>query len=126
MGTTPAEVFKPLTGLTIERKALRPDSGGAGEFRGGPGQTIVLRNDSGHDMSVFSMANRTLFPAKGLFGGGPGALREHWIDGHRLSGEGAARLAPASGCASSRQAAATARRSGARERGSRTTSTAVS
>ena len=94
MGTTPIEVFEPLSGLTVERKALRPDSGGAGEFRGGPGQTIVLRNDSGHDMAVFSMANRTLFPGEGLFGGGPGALREHWIEGRRLSGQGAERLAP--------------------------------
>ena len=45
MGTTPVEIFEPLSGLVVERKALRPDSGGAGEFRGGVGQTVVLRNE---------------------------------------------------------------------------------
>lgn len=96
IGTTPIEVFEPLTGLTVEKKALRPDSGGAGEYRGGPGQTIVLRNDSGHDMTAFSMANRTTFAASGLFGGEPGALREHWVDDVKVGGQGAHRLAPGS------------------------------
>lgn len=96
MGTTPIEVFEPLTGLTVEKKALRPDSGGAGEYRGGPGQTVVLRNDSGHEMTAFSMANRTHFAASGLFGGQAGALREHWVDDVKVGGQGAHRLAPGS------------------------------
>lgn len=96
MGTAPIEVFEPLSGLTVERKCLRPGSGGDGEFRGGAGQTIVLRNDTGHDMVVFCMANRTLFPAEGLFGGGAGALREHWIDDAPISGQGRHILPPGS------------------------------
>lgn len=96
MGTMPVELFEPRTGLTVERKELRPDSGGAGEFCGGAGQTIVLRNDTGHDLVVFTMANRTLFAAEGLFGGEPGALREHWINGEKVSGQGRHVLAPGS------------------------------
>jgi len=94
MGTTPSEVFEATTGLLVERKALRPDSGGEGEFRGGAGQTVALRNATGHDVTVFAMANRTLFPAEGLFGGRSGAPREHWIDGRKLSGQGSYRLPP--------------------------------
>ncbi|MCF3935787.1 hydantoinase B/oxoprolinase family protein [Acuticoccus sp. M5D2P5] len=94
IGTTPIEVFEPLSGLLVEKKALRPDSGGAGQFRGGAGQTIVLRNATGHPMTVFSMANRTQFPAEGLFGGKAGALREHLIDGEPVSGQGRHTLMP--------------------------------
>lgn len=94
IGRTPIETFEAGSGLTVLCKELRTDSGGAGEFAGGAGQVIRMRNDSGHDMRVFSMANRTLFPAKGLFGGGDGAPREHWIDDLRLSGQGMNTLAP--------------------------------
>ncbi|WP_108659791.1 hydantoinase B/oxoprolinase family protein [Acuticoccus kandeliae] len=96
IGTNPVEIFEPMSGLLIEKKAMRPDSGGAGEFHGGAGQTIVLRNVSGHDMTVFTMGNRTQFPATGLFGGKPGALREHWIDGEKVSAQGRHVLAPGS------------------------------
>ena len=94
MGRTPVEIFEPISGLTIVSKELRIDSGGAGTFAGGVGQTIALRNDSGSEMRVFSMANRTLFAATGLFGGGAGALREHWIGDRKVSGQGAYVLAP--------------------------------
>ena len=94
MACTPTEVFEDLTGITILRKALRCDSGGAGDFRGGPGQEIVMRNDTGHPLVVFSMANRTEFPARGAFGGQPGALREHHIDGKAISPKGRHELAP--------------------------------
>jgi N-methylhydantoinase B len=94
MGRTPVEIFEPVSGLTIVSKQLRIDSGGAGQFCGGVGQTIALRNDSGFDMRVFSMANRTLFAAQGIEGGGPGALREHWIGDTKVSGQGSYKLAP--------------------------------
>jgi N-methylhydantoinase B len=71
MGGTPIEILEQLSGLVVEKKALRLDSGGAGEFRGGPGQEVVLRNDTGHPLVVFSMANRTIFPGQGLAGGCP-------------------------------------------------------
>lgn len=94
MGSTPTEIFEPLSGLLVERKALRPDSGGAGQFRGGPGQDIVMRNDSGHPMTLFSMANRTQFPALGIAGGMPGARREHLVNGRAIAAQGRHELAP--------------------------------
>jgi N-methylhydantoinase B len=94
MGAMSTEVFEPLSGLTVERKAIRPDSGGAGEFRGGPGQEIVLRNDTGHLLTVFSMANRTEFPALGIAGGQPGSLREHLVNDRPVHPQGKHELAP--------------------------------
>ena len=69
MTGTPIEVWENLTGLVIEEKVLLPDSGGAGEFRGGLGQRIRMRNDSGHPMVVSCIAGRTEFPAQGILGG---------------------------------------------------------
>ncbi len=94
MGVVPVEVWESLTATTIERKALLPDSGGPGAARGGLGQEVVIRNDSGRPMTVFSMANRTEFPALGLAGGGPGGRREHRIDGKAVDPKGTHTLAP--------------------------------
>ncbi len=94
MGGTPIEGLEPLTGLLVESKALRVDSGGAGRFRGGAGQDVVLRNDTGHAMTVFSMANRTRFPARGLAGGEPGAKRAHVVNGIPIAPQGRHELAP--------------------------------
>ncbi|MGQ3284208.1 hydantoinase B/oxoprolinase family protein [Bosea sp. (in: a-proteobacteria)] len=94
MGGMSAELFEPESGLVVERKSLRPDSGGAGAYRGGPGQEIVLRNDSSFPVSVFSMANRTQFPAQGFAGGQPGACREHLVNGETISPQGRHELAP--------------------------------
>ena len=38
MGCVPVEIWESRTGVTIERKRLRVDSGGAGEWRGGLGR----------------------------------------------------------------------------------------
>ncbi|MAL73461.1 MAG: hypothetical protein CMM62_00610 [Rhodospirillaceae bacterium] len=94
MGTTPIEVFESLSGLRVEEKILRPDSGGVGQYRGGVGQVVSMRNMTGHDVTVHAMSNRTRFPAKGLFGGGNGAPRAHLIDGRETSGQGSFRLPP--------------------------------
>jgi len=94
MGGTPVEVLEQLTDLTIGSKTIRIDSGGSGEFRGGPGQEVTFRNDTGHPVNLFAMANRTLFRADGFAGGGPGALREHLINGLPVPGQGRTELAP--------------------------------
>jgi N-methylhydantoinase B len=94
MAVVPVEVWETLTGTTIEHKRLLPDSGGAGASRGGLGQEVVIRNDTGHAMSIFSMANRTAYPAQGFNGGRPGALREHRINGHPIDPMGRHTLQP--------------------------------
>lgn len=80
MSVVPTEVWEDVTGMIIERKELLVDSGGPGEARGGLGQEITFRNDSGTPITVFSMANRTEFPPLGFSGGRNGARREHRIN----------------------------------------------
>ncbi len=80
MAVVPTEVWESATSTTLEKRALLPDSGGPGKSRGGLGQEIVIRNDSGHPMTIFTMANRSEFPPVGLMGGKSGPLREHRIN----------------------------------------------
>ena len=94
MAVVPVEVWETLTGTTIESKRLLPDSGGPAAARGGLGQEVVIRNDANATMTVFSMANRTRFPALGAMGGKPGGLREHRIDGKTVDPMDTHRLDP--------------------------------
>ncbi|WP_049981939.1 hydantoinase B/oxoprolinase family protein [Halolamina rubra] len=68
---TPAEVLETAYPLRILRYALRPDSGGAGEFRGGLG----LRRDievRGHEARFSLLADRQQHAPYGLEGGDEG------------------------------------------------------
>jgi N-methylhydantoinase B len=94
MAAVPVEVWETLTHTTIESKRLLPDTGGAGRWRGGLGQEVILRNDTGHLVTTLGMGNRTSFPARGLFGGGDGALRMHAVDGQPVHAKGRNELAP--------------------------------
>jgi N-methylhydantoinase B len=94
MATVPVEVWETLTHTTIESKRLLPDTGGPGQWRGGLGQEVVLRNDSGHLVTTLGMGNRTMFPARGMFGGGDGALRMYAVDGKTVHAKGRNELAP--------------------------------
>lgn len=94
MATVPVEVWETLTHTTIESKRLLPDTGGPGQWRGGLGQEVIVRNDTGHLVTTLGMGNRTMFPARGLFGGGDGALRVHSVDGKPVHAKGRNELAP--------------------------------
>jgi N-methylhydantoinase B len=94
MMVMPSETWENLTGLRVVLRRLRADSGGPGEFRGGLGQEIVLRNDSGHPLTVFIMGARTEFPALGMCGGRPGALRQYLVNGKVVHPKGRYELAP--------------------------------
>ncbi len=72
VAATPVEVLEQTTPILIESKELVADSGGAGEFRGGPAQEVTIRNVSGHPMQLSILAERTKFLPRGLFGGGQG------------------------------------------------------
>ena len=68
MRAVPTEMWESLTGITIVHKRLLPDTGGHGEARGGLGQEIEFRNDTGAPLTAFCVA-----PALGV--SGAGALR---------------------------------------------------
>jgi N-methylhydantoinase B len=71
-GTTAAEIVEASTPLLFRKRALIPDSGGAGRFRGGLGVAteIELRGDRPAVLSM--MTDRVDHPPLGRFGGLPG------------------------------------------------------
>jgi N-methylhydantoinase B len=93
MTGTSIEVWEELTGMTILSKSLRPDSGGNGRNRGGLGQIIIFRNDSGTELTISCLAGRTEFPALGYAGGQAGALRTYLINGEEVHPKGRYQLA---------------------------------
>jgi N-methylhydantoinase B len=96
MAFVPVEVWETLTHTTIESKKLLADSGGPGRWRGGLGQQVVMRNDTGHPLVTLGMGNRTMFPARGLFAGQAGTSRMHAIDGKPVHSKGRNEVAPGS------------------------------
>lgn len=80
ISSTPVEVTERDTPFFIEYKRLRPDSGGAGAFRGGLGQDVMLKSESDSPISVLFLAERIRFPAPGLGGGECGGLGDLQIN----------------------------------------------
>ena len=69
---TPAEVLESKYPFLTLEYSMRPDSGGAGKFRGGLGGTRVLRV-TGPEITVSALLDRTRTNPWGLLGGGEGA-----------------------------------------------------
>ena len=69
---TPAEVLESKYPFLTLEYSMRPDSGGAGKFRGGLGGTRVLRV-TGPEITVSALLDRTRTHPWGLLGGGEGA-----------------------------------------------------
>ena len=70
----PAEAIESVSPTLMLRRALRPDSGGPGRFRGGLGQEMVLAVDSGDPALHSPMYDRTRCAARGFAGGRDGAV----------------------------------------------------
>lgn len=71
--TTPTEVNEVTSPLVIWRREYRVDSAGAGEFRGGLGQTIEVAHRHGEPFVVSKMFDRIQHAARGRQGGAAGA-----------------------------------------------------
>ncbi|MDQ3810731.1 MAG: hydantoinase B/oxoprolinase family protein [Chloroflexota bacterium] len=81
----PAEVLENLTGLVMERREVRPDSGGPGTFRGGCGQFTTFADRTGQTWSMSGMYDRLKFAAQGMLGGLPGQPGEFWSSDGRTA-----------------------------------------
>ncbi len=71
--TMPVEATEQVGPVIIWRKELRPDSGGAGKYRGGLGQFMEVGAREGHEFDISAMFDRVNHPARGRRGGLEGA-----------------------------------------------------
>src|ERR1041384_8660852 len=65
----PAEVMESLTSLVMERREVRPDSGGPGRFRGGCGQFTSFTTRGAQPWYMSGMYDRIQHAPGGLLGG---------------------------------------------------------
>ena len=87
--TMPIEATEHTGPVIIWRKELRPDSGGAGKFRGGLGQYMEVGAVQGHEFDFQAMFDRVDHPARGREGGQNGATTQiSRSDGAMMKGKG--------------------------------------
>jgi N-methylhydantoinase B len=84
ISSTPVEVAERNSPLFFHYKRMRSGSGGAGRFRGGLGQDILIESRSPRPIVLSVMAERTRFPAPGLAGGTAGGRGDVRINGRRV------------------------------------------
>ena len=72
ISSTPVEVAERNSPLFFHYKRMRSGSGGAGRFRGGLGQDILMESESETPIAMVFMAERTTFAAPGFAGGRDG------------------------------------------------------
>ena len=89
-----SEIWEDETDVAVLERRILPDSGGAGEFRGGTGQEVVLQNNTGHPITLSLFGLRTKFPAKGYAGGKDGGLRAFRINNNAVTAKGLHTLPP--------------------------------
>ncbi|MEO1679577.1 MAG: hydantoinase B/oxoprolinase family protein [Pseudomonadota bacterium] len=73
IASTSVELFEYEAPMLVRRRALIPDSGGPGRFRGGLGQETVLEARSAVPIRSALSGGRFHQPAPGMDGAGPGA-----------------------------------------------------
>ena len=91
----PAEIIETVSPLMMEKRALVPDSGGPGKYRGGLGQEMILSVRSAEPVIHSAMYDRTKFPALGYQGGHNGGLGDFTLsDGTHPHPKAQYRLSP--------------------------------
>ncbi|MDE2981132.1 MAG: hydantoinase B/oxoprolinase family protein [Gemmatimonadota bacterium] len=79
--STPIEITETVAPLIFWRKEYIPDSGGAGEYRGGLGQVMEIAHAEGAPFAVSKMFERVRNAARGREGGGNGAPGRVYVPG---------------------------------------------
>lgn len=91
---TPIEMYELAVPVLTECKALIPDSGGAGQFRGGLGQRGILRNISDRPMNIYLSTERVKYPCFGVVGGRDGTPGSVRVDDKEVFAKGKLVLQP--------------------------------
>jgi N-methylhydantoinase B/oxoprolinase/acetone carboxylase alpha subunit len=82
----PVESVEATVPVIFKRKELRPNSGGAGTYRGGLGQIIELEGETSGPLLVNAMFDRVSNPARGRCGGEAGAPGRVYLSSGRPFG----------------------------------------
>jgi N-methylhydantoinase B len=69
----PVEITETLAPIVVWSKEYREDSGGAGQYRGGLGQEMVIGSAENMPFGISPTFDRVVYPARGRLGGQPGA-----------------------------------------------------
>jgi len=77
----PVEVLEQSLPVRVRRCALRPDSGGAGKYRGGCGQIYELESTSARPITIRAEHGKLATAPLGLRGGRPGAAGGLFLNG---------------------------------------------
>jgi N-methylhydantoinase B len=85
ISNTPIEVAETLAPVVFSCKRLAEGSGGEGRFNGGEGQVVSFQSRWPGRLRVSLLTDRTRIPAKGLLGGGPGALGRVRLNGEDVA-----------------------------------------
>ena len=91
----PVEATENIAPVVVWRKELRPDSGGAGHWRGGLGQVMEIGGSNGAPFNVLAMFDRVRHPPRGRDGGYDGAAGEvRLASGKQLNAKGEQTIPP--------------------------------
>lgn len=91
----PIEIMESISPLVFWKKELRPDSGGAGRYSGGHGQSIVVENRHGEPFDILASFDRIDHAPRGRDGGADGANGYVGLaSGRRLNGKGFQEVPP--------------------------------
>ena len=87
--TMPVEATENAAPVLFRRKEYRPDSGGAGRWRGGLGQVMEIEGKDQQPFNVLAMFDRVHHPPRGRAGGEEGtAGRVSLVSGKKLRVKG--------------------------------------
>jgi len=94
---TPVEMIEAVSPIVVREKSLRPDSAGAGRWRGGLGQTFRFTVRDDVPFVVNTMCDQIVEAPYGLAGGGAGEIGRYEIAGVALPQKKAMASVPAGG-----------------------------
>jgi len=90
----PIEAFEHQAPLLVTEKALVPDTGGAGKYRGGNAQRIGFISRSDQPVTMTIRHERVGFPPRGLLGGEMGSVGIDMVNGQKIPAKSRTELKP--------------------------------
>jgi N-methylhydantoinase B len=85
VGSIPVEVLETVVPILVHHKRLRPDSGGAGRFRGGCGTDFAFESRSSLPLTAQAEHGKLDIPPQGLRGGKAGAGGATSVNGRSVA-----------------------------------------